>query len=136
MPRRSRKQASRPKTIPPKSPEAHEARETGPHEEGEPEGPPRPRMGTTADRPQADGKACADQERPKTHKRKCNADRGRWDRRGQATRPGPEEAEAESRETAAESSTEENGAQKVERRVPQRAAPTRPTRAPSVPRKV
>ena len=57
-------------------------REMGLYEEGESESFPGLRMGMIVDCFQADGKVCVDQERLKMYRRKCNADCGRWDRRG------------------------------------------------------
>ena len=78
----SRKKVSRPKTILSKSLEVQEVREMGLYEEGELEGFPGLGMGMIVDCFQVDGKVCVVQERLKICKRKCNADCGRWVRRG------------------------------------------------------
>ena len=133
-----RKKRRRDSTMRSKSPDTQEARETGRKEAGEPRGPPIPRMGTTEDVLQVEGKECEDQERPKMRRRKPMPERGRCPSMGQATPSGPVAADEERPEAAARNSAGEKEEQKDERdstehaarRSPARQPPTPPRRAP------
>jgi len=57
-------------------------------------------MGIMVAGSQHEGKVCEDHDRLKMERRRCLAEGGRRTNRGQAMRPGPEAAEAESPETA------------------------------------